>query len=153
MSVTITLPERYPLVLAAGVATYWVSMWQALQVGRYRGKAGIAYPQAYADKAQADASVDAMKFNCIHRAQQNTVENIPHFLFGLLVTGLRYPTVAAALGFAYSFGRIMYTLGYASGNPDKRFSKGGYLALVPNTLMWLASTWTIVEFLREYMNN
>ncbi|TDL29232.1 membrane-associated proteins in eicosanoid and glutathione metabolism [Rickenella mellea] len=148
---TITLPDRFPLVLAAGILTYCVNIWQARLVGVLRKKAGIEYPQAYAEKAQVEGteSLYPMKFNCAQRAHQNTIETLPHVLFGLLVTGIRYPTTAAVLGLIYSFGRIMYTLGYSSGIPKRRFSKGGILGLGANYGIFLASTWTVGEMLWE----
>lgn len=51
--------------------------WQSIVVGKYRKAANVPYPQAYAEKAEADASLDAKKFNCAQRAHQNTLESIP----------------------------------------------------------------------------
>ncbi|TDL21353.1 membrane-associated proteins in eicosanoid and glutathione metabolism [Rickenella mellea] len=150
--VTMVLPDRYPFVVAAAMSTFCVSIWQSLLVSSYRKKAGIAYPQAYAEKTQADASVDAMKFNCAQRAHQNTIEHIAHFLLGIFVTGVRYPTVAAVLGFSFSLGRVMYTLGYSSGTPDNRFKNGGVVALVSNSCIVLASLWTTGEMIWDYFN-
>ncbi|TDL21347.1 membrane-associated proteins in eicosanoid and glutathione metabolism [Rickenella mellea] len=149
-AITITLPERYPFVVAAGISTFGLSLWQGVLVSRYRKKAGIAYPQAYAEKAEAEASIDAMKFNCAQRAHQNTIENLPHLLFGLLVTGVRYPTLAAVIGFSSTLGRVMYTLGYSSGTPKNRYNKGGGIAMASNLVLFLASTWATVEMLLEY---
>ena len=60
-----------------------------------------------------------MKFNCAQRAHQNTLEVVPHALFTILFSGLRYPTAATALGSLWVFGRIIYTMGYATGDASK----------------------------------
>ncbi len=60
-----------------------------------------------------------MKFNCAQRAHQNTLEAVPHTLFTILFSGLRYPTLAIALGSIWVFGRTIYTLGYSTGEPAK----------------------------------
>jgi glutathione S-transferase len=71
-----------------------------------------------------------MRFNCTQRAHQNTLEVVPHALFTILFSGLRYPTVATALGSLWVFGRIIYTMGYATGDPAK-------VCLLPSTYqMW-----------------
>ena len=38
----------------------------------------------------------------------------------VLVTGLKYPRFAAGLGGVWFVGRILYTIGYTSGDPAKR---------------------------------
>ena len=60
-----------------------------------------------------------MRFNCAQRAHQNTLESVPHTLFTILFAGLRYPTAATALGSVWVFGRLIYTTGYATGDPAK----------------------------------
>lgn len=46
----------------------------------------VKYPNMYADKKE---NKDADAFNCVQRAHQNTLENIPHFLMFLLLAGLQ----------------------------------------------------------------
>jgi uncharacterized MAPEG superfamily protein len=86
----------------------------------------ITYPSlpyalnvVYADVAETKANPAAMRFNCAQRAHQNTLEVMPHTLFTILFAGLRYPTLATALGSLWVFGRVIYTMGYATGDPDK----------------------------------
>ena len=42
-----------------------------------------------------------------------------------LITGLKYPYVAAGLGAVWACGRVLFTLGYATGDPEKRISRSG----------------------------
>lgn len=47
------------------------------------------------------------------------METIPHILFYLMLGGLKYPTLTAGLGATWLVGRVLYTLGYATGDPKK----------------------------------
>ncbi|KAJ8586543.1 membrane-associated proteins in eicosanoid and glutathione metabolism, partial [Rhizopogon salebrosus TDB-379] len=95
-------------------------MWQTFLVGRYRKRSGISYPQMYAEKAEVEGSEAALRFNCMQRAHQNTLESIPLVFISTVVAGLKYPVLAAAMCGAYSFARIIYTIGYKSGQPKRR---------------------------------
>ncbi|KZT35547.1 MAPEG-domain-containing protein, partial [Sistotremastrum suecicum HHB10207 ss-3] len=117
----------YVWVALASVSTLWLTQWQSVVVSKHRKLSGIKYPQVYAEKAEVAASPAALKFNCAQRAHQNTLESYAQNLFAILFTGLKYPLLASGLGAAYTFGRILYTLGYVSGDPSKRTSKGGFI--------------------------
>lgn len=90
----------------------------------------------YADAADAAKRPEAMVFNCTQRAHQNTLETLPmvivgyvgglssnitklaHYVllfFRTLITGLRYPYLAAGLCGLFTLSRISYTIGYSSG--------------------------------------
>jgi glutathione S-transferase len=45
MTLTLSVPDHYGYVLAAGVGTAWLSFWQSFLVGKYRRLAKIPYPQ------------------------------------------------------------------------------------------------------------
>jgi glutathione S-transferase len=55
----------------------------------------------------------------------NPQESHTTALFGLAVGGLTHPKVAAAAGFLWGVGAIAYYKGYATGDPQKRYSYGG----------------------------
>ncbi|KAI0294982.1 hypothetical protein BC826DRAFT_909579, partial [Russula brevipes] len=93
--------------------------WQTIAVGGARKRARIPYPQAYADKAEQEASKEAMIFNCMQRAHQNTLENVPVVVLATLVSGIRYPISAAAACGLWSFARLIYTVRYGTGDPRK----------------------------------
>ena len=70
-------------------------------------------------------------FNCYQRAHQNTLETIPFFLALELIGGLRHPCVAAAAGGAFLIARVVYSLGYYTGNPKARVpgAMGSFLTM------------------------
>ncbi|QRV87752.1 DDE family endonuclease [Ceratobasidium sp. AG-Ba] len=119
MSVTITLPEHYGYVVLAAVSTGFLTAWQTSYVSSGRKKAGVKYPQMYAEREQMEKDPEAVRYNCAQRAHQNTLEWLPHVLFFLPFLGLRHPIAAASLGAGWNFGRILYTLGYTTGDPAK----------------------------------
>ncbi|KAF7979389.1 hypothetical protein HWV62_42486 [Athelia sp. TMB] len=85
MSTTIIVPQGLGYTFASLIASSLVVTWQGMNVGKYRKIAKIPYPQAYAEKAEADASIDAKRFNCAQRAHQNTLENVT-LMYTLWVT-------------------------------------------------------------------
>jgi len=145
MSLTLVLPERYQYVALAGAATVFLTTWQTILVGGARRKAGIKYPQTSAEKAEMEANKDALTFNNIQRAHQNTLEQYPQLLLSMFITGLKYPTFAAATGAAWIIGRVFYTLNYRK-SADKRYSALGRLALWPSLILHLSSAWTVASF-------
>jgi len=149
-TIAITLPAEYPFVALAAVSTFWVNAFQSIIVGRKRKAAGIKYPQAYAEKAEAEKNPAAFVFNCAQRAHQNTLEILPHVLFSTLFIGLAHPKLAAGLGFTWSIGRVFYTLGYLAG-PEKRGSRGGVLSTIAGLGLLLASSYTAFDFVRSVL--
>ncbi|KAF9482960.1 membrane-associated proteins in eicosanoid and glutathione metabolism [Pholiota conissans] len=122
MSTTVTVPDGFHYVAPAFVSTIFLLYGQNLLVSKYRKRSGIAYPQMYADKAQAEESNEANLFNCAQRAHQNTLENIPIIYTATIVTALKYPVFAAStLGF-WTLSRVSYTRGYMTGDPKGRMT-------------------------------
>lgn len=73
------------------------------------------------------------------RAHANFTENLTPFLGALLVSGLQYPVFAASLGAVWTFGRVLFALGYTSSGPQGRLA---YVPLPPLLLLSLCSlTW------------
>ncbi|KAG2033003.1 hypothetical protein BDR03DRAFT_711858 [Suillus americanus] len=131
MSSSIVLPPGFGYVAAGLVSTAWVLGWQMLVVGKHRKKSGIKYPQLYAEKAEADASKEAYLFNCAQRAHQNTLEHMPIIVVTTLVTAMKYPVFAGYACGLWALSRILYTLGYTTGDPAKRNTRGGILGELP----------------------
>lgn len=100
------------LTASAGVV---LTQWQMIQVALQRKKSGLAYPKMYEDTEQS-------VFNCYQRAHQNTLESFPAFLALLVLAGLAYPITASAFGLLWVVGRVVYSIGYYTGDPNKRHS-------------------------------
>ncbi|KAI0782343.1 membrane-associated proteins in eicosanoid and glutathione metabolism [Irpex lacteus] len=143
---TITLPQEYVYPLAGVLSTFYVLFYQMVRVGGARKAAGIKYPQLYAEKAEAQSNRAARLFNCVQRAHQNTLENLPTTLFSTLIAGLVYPKFAGSAAAFWSVARVIYTIGYGSGEPDARNLLGANVlgSLTQYTLL-LTATWTLVK--------
>ncbi|KAJ7216530.1 hypothetical protein GGX14DRAFT_605069 [Mycena pura] len=132
---TLTVPPGFSSVIASLLSTVVLLAGQSIAVSRNRRSAGIEYPRLYAEKAEMTASPAAVKFNCVQRAHQNTLENIPQVT---VVLGLRHPTLAASALGVWVISRVAYTLGYASGEPSMRNNVFTRLTYYPSimTLMF-----------------
>jgi len=146
MVLSFALHERYSWVALVGVGTGWLMSFQTMNVGKFRKAANVKYPQMYAEKAEAAVNPDAMRFNCAQRAHQNTLEVLPQTLLYIFFSGITYPTTAASLGAAWIVGRVLYTIGYSSGDPRKR--RMGFIHSIAFLGLQLLSTWSAIEFVR-----
>jgi len=119
----LSLPEDYGYVILTGVGAIFMTMWKGFKVGAARKKYNVEYPDMY--------SKDSKIFNCIQRSHQNTLENIPTFMFLLTTAGFSHPKVSAAAGWVWIAGRIVYAIGYNTGEPKARVKGAfGYLGLL-----------------------
>ncbi|KAG6919877.1 hypothetical protein DXG01_015585 [Tephrocybe rancida] len=143
MSTTFTVPEGFQYVGASLLSTVFVLVGQNVAVGKWRKRAGIEYPQLYAEKAEAAASKDALIFNCAQRAHQNTLENLPIIYATTLLAGLKYPIVAASACATWSVARIFYTRGYLTGDPKKRTNPLSLFGSISVLGLILTSTYTV----------
>ncbi|XP_033112900.1 microsomal glutathione S-transferase 3-like isoform X2 [Anneissia japonica] len=111
-SVLSTLPKEYGYVIATGTISYFMLQYMVLKVVMARKKYKIKYPIMYSE--------DQPVFNCVQRVHANTLESYPSFLFFLLTSGLRYPRAATGCGMLWILSRFLYSIGYSTGNPEKR---------------------------------
>ena len=121
------IPADYGYVILSGGFMGVALTITATLAGLKRKELGVEYPNVYASDVRAKEDPKALAFNCAQRGAQNPVESYPHALFGLAAGGLVYPQAAAAAGGVWALGSLLYYFGYASGNPDKRYNKGGGL--------------------------
>ncbi|KAK9866783.1 hypothetical protein WJX84_004341 [Apatococcus fuscideae] len=112
----VQLPSDFGYVLGAAAFTGAVYLWQSFRVGAARRKYGVKYPKMYATGDDQDSNT----FNCIQRSHQNSSETIGPVMVMQALLGLYHPITAASLGVAWAIGRIVYTIGYSSGDPNKR---------------------------------
>jgi uncharacterized MAPEG superfamily protein len=67
------------------------------------------------------------EFDCVQRAHQNTLEVAPSVASCTMMVGLMHPITSAALCGIWSLGRVVYVLGYGTGNPANKRT-GGLIA-------------------------
>ncbi|KAJ7031596.1 hypothetical protein C8F04DRAFT_1109899 [Mycena alexandri] len=149
---TLVLPAGASYVAGAFLSTVFLLMYQTRTVGKYRGRAGVEYPRAYADKEEMKANPNAVLFNCAQRAHQNTLENLPMLLIGTAITSLKYPHAAAAALTVWSISRVGYTVGYTTGTPKKRTNALSVFQYPVGYGLLLASTYTVVQLVRAELN-
>ncbi|KAG0254286.1 Microsomal glutathione S-transferase 3 [Mortierella polycephala] len=118
--VAITLAPEYGYTIAASVFSTVVVTVLAIKVGSYRKVAGVPLPNMYADDAEAKKDKKKMIFNCKQRVHQNTLEGFSSYLLSLMIAGISYPKASAGLGLVWCLGRMAYSYGYTSGDPNKR---------------------------------
>jgi len=141
---TITIPTDYAFVGAALVSTVWLNLWQTLRTYPARKSAKIDYPQIYAEKAEVEASHEALVFNCTQRAHHNTLESINSIVIGTAFMGLLYPRTAAGLCATWVVSRVIYTIGYSSGTPKNR-GAGSVIASLAALALYSGATWTAIQ--------
>jgi len=125
------IAPQFGYVVLVCIASFFVTMWLGINVGRARKKYEVKYPDMYSDKHVA--------FNCIQRAHQNMLEGYPAYLMLQVFSGLYAPTASAIGGAVFLCGRIAYARGYYTGDPAKRTQGAfGYLGL----LILLANSFT-----------
>ena len=90
-------------------------------------KLGLKYPKIYAD----GDSEDENKFNCTQRGHQNTLETAPALMAMVGVIGLMHPITATVIGMLYNVARVVYFLGYKTGDASKR-SPGAAVSFLAN---------------------
>eukprot|EP00884_Botryococcus_braunii_P002283 jgi/Botrbrau1/12055/Bobra.0295s0010.1 len=113
--VAVLNPDQGAVFAAVGVLGI-INQWMSFQVIAARKKYNVPYPRLYAEGASAEAE----SFNCVQRGHQNFLENLPLFLGMQLLLASIYPRTAAGLIVLWAVGRVVYFLGYAKGDPNKR---------------------------------
>jgi len=125
----------------AAASTSFLNYWIVGLVGQYRKAAKVPYPNAYASADEAVKSQEKHLFNCAQRAHANFLEAQPSVVTTLLISGLRYPVLSAAMGASWVFFRVIYTLGYI--RPGYEGGKGRYrgiLHMVPHAALTIMAT-------------
>ncbi|XP_023211027.1 microsomal glutathione S-transferase 3-like [Centruroides sculpturatus] len=107
------VPQYYGYVIFIVLASFLVNLWLAERVSIARFRYNIQYPMMYSETNNI--------FNCMQRSHLNFLEYYPFFIVLLLLGGFPYPVLGAIAGFVYLLGRIVYAIGYSTGNPSSRF--------------------------------
>ncbi|KAJ7099716.1 membrane-associated proteins in eicosanoid and glutathione metabolism [Mycena epipterygia] len=147
---TIIVPKGFSYVAAALLSTVFLLGGQIVSVSKHRRLAGIQYPQLYADKAEAAASPAALKFNCAQRVHQNTLEYLPGLYVMTVIFGIKYPALAASSLGLWVLGRISYSIGYATGVPDRRNNIVTVICATPGILTLIGgATYSAYQLIAE----
>lgn len=108
------LGSDFHYVLLTVVYTLVMNIFLMVKVGMARKKHGVEYPNLYSEKDKL--------FNCVQRAHQNTLEQLPVFFTLLILVGIELPKFAASCGFIFVTSRFSYAYGYYTGDPKKRLN-------------------------------
>lgn len=108
------------------------SSWLAARIAPYREAAKVSHPRVYVSE-QSLASANSTEneralylFNCAQRAHHNVMENYPATLSAMLLGGIQYPRLAAALGWLWLVGRFVYAVNYSSTSAENILGKGRF---------------------------
>jgi len=142
----ITISPDYGFVGAAIVSTALLNVWQTIRIYPARKAAKIDYPQIYAEKAQVEASHEALVYNCTQRAHHNTLETVHSVVAGTAFMGLLYPRTAAAMCAAWVAARVVYTIGYSSGRPQNR-GVGSAISTLLAFALYSGAGWTAFKMI------
>lgn len=97
--------QDYGYVAIVSLLALLVYFWMGLQVGRARGKSGIAAPAMTGDPV-LERTI---------RAHYNTLEWLPLFLVPLWLFAIYWSAmIAAAVGVVWIVGRIIYQISYVA---------------------------------------
>ncbi|KAF8273982.1 hypothetical protein EI94DRAFT_976895 [Lactarius quietus] len=116
-SVTINLPTGSSWVLASIFSIIPVLYVQSTVVVKARKRAGIRYPQLYAEKVDQEARKDAMIFNCAQRLIRTRLRMCRDRLDSAQCH--TPPNLRCRWVWNLVFSRILYTLGYSTGVPNR----------------------------------
>ncbi|KAK0635504.1 hypothetical protein B0T17DRAFT_612360 [Bombardia bombarda] len=143
-----TIPQEYGYVLLAATSTFFVNSFHSITTSKYRKASGIKYPTAYASTEVAEKDPKAYRFNCAQRAHAHFTETLTPFLGALLIAGLRFPTVAAGLGAAWSTFRVIYVLGYTSSKGPAGRVAGSIASSLIDMALKLTATYTAFKLIQ-----
>ncbi|OXV09549.1 hypothetical protein Egran_02693 [Elaphomyces granulatus] len=140
---TLTLPENYGAVIALSLGAIPLFSWiHGALTSSLRTAAKVPYPHCYATVEQCKSNPKAEQFNCAQRAHANFLENSPQTMLYILISGLKYPGVATAIGSVWLISRALYLYGYVySGKPQ---GKGRFWG----SAFWLCqgALWALTSF-------
>lgn len=114
------LPPDFNYVIASLALVPFVNIYIDMTVMRLRKKANVPLPDLFADKEEAKQDPAKSQFNCAQKASLNFSEHVGSFVTSALVCGFFKPKLASTFVVAWVLGRLIYHIGYSSGDPSKR---------------------------------
>eukprot|EP00668_Euglena_longa_P045414 GGOE01061074.1.p1 GENE.GGOE01061074.1~~GGOE01061074.1.p1 ORF type:complete len:179 (+),score=25.58 GGOE01061074.1:40-576(+) len=119
IATSIKVPKAYGVVLIVnGIVPVFTLAALGFKVAQARKKFNVPYPTMYA----IGGSEEDKKFNCVQRGHQHAFETYTQFVALSLIGGLRHPITTALAGIVWTIARLRWAEGYASGDPEKRYS-------------------------------
>jgi glutathione S-transferase len=115
LEAALQLPPDYGFVLATLGLTAALLQYLAIRVALARREFDVQYPTMYTNTAEGRT------FDCIQRAHQATLETVGAQSLLIALLGLSHPIPAAAAQAGWLAGRLVYSLGYSTGDPNARF--------------------------------
>ncbi|TFK99721.1 hypothetical protein BDV98DRAFT_570736 [Pterulicium gracile] len=143
--IIITLDSGYKYLAGSLLSTVFLTMFQMMNVNKYRRLAKIPYPRVYAEKAEMEGNKIAVQYNCAQRAHANTLESLPNIFALSLITSLSMPRFAAAAVGVWTVGRVLYTIGYTTGDPNKRNTQGGFINMLALLSLVGTASYTVFQ--------
>jgi glutathione S-transferase len=113
----VLVAPEYGFVMASIASTAALLQFLAIRVALARRKYDVPYPQMYVGDSTTERG---RVFDCTQRAHQNTLETAPSQMMMIALLGIAHPTAAAAAQFLWVAGRVLYSQGYATGDPQAR---------------------------------
>jgi len=119
-AIAVKVPKLYGLVILNNVVLTTLFLLKlGMKVGEARKKYNVPLPTMYSN---GNSESDKM-FNCVQRGHQQALETYPQFVAMSLLGGIRHPIVCSLTGIAWLIARDQWAKGYATGDPDNRYSK------------------------------
>eukprot|EP00842_Homolaphlyctis_polyrhiza_P002281 jgi/Hompol1/3053/HPOL_000020-RA len=140
---TITLLPEHGYAAGVAIAS---SLWLysvGLRTAFARRAAGVPYPYVFAERSEAEKDKKKHLFNCAQRAHQNQLEHFPIYNTVFVIAAIEHPLIASISGLVYLFGRYLYTVGYCTGDPDKRIR--GWVSYISLFVLLVLSVKTAVS--------
>jgi len=121
---TLSLRPEHGYCVFATLLSIPVNIYGAFKVSKARKLYDVKYPRMYVEKDGKNFNA----FNCVQRAHQNFIENIPFHYMLCALSSIYRPKLAAMAIAIRSLGFIAYIRGYSTGDPSARLQGGfGYI--------------------------
>ena len=127
-AISSAIPKGYGAVILVNVIGASLALVTlSFKVSAARKEYKVDLPAMYA----TGKDKKSVTFNCIQRGHQQALETFPTILASSLIGGIRYPLSVWLFGCGYIKARLEWAKGYASGDPQNRYSN-----------MWAKHIWT-----------
>jgi len=121
------------------IVLIWIqNAYFGIKVGKARQKYNVQYPNMYAypglkQSSEAENLIgddDATKFNCVQRAHQNHLEQLPCFLALFFGGMFSFPMVTGFATIVWILGRYAYACGYYQSAEKRMWGAFQYIGVL-----------------------